>query len=65
MDFPQQAENKLTEEEMAKVNMAICDMSPENEIIFKYFTKPNEEELKTEVATLKKLLTDSFYPLPV
>lgn len=65
MDFPQEANSKLTEEEMKNVNTAICDMSTENEVVFSYFTKPNEQEMKIEVAKLRKLLTDAFYPLPV
>ena len=65
MDFPQEVPHKLTTEEMANVNKAICDMGPTEEITFNYFTKPDETEIQSEVATLTSLIKQSFYPIPI
>ncbi|XP_063681494.1 ATP-binding cassette sub-family A member 2-like isoform X2 [Bolinopsis microptera] len=65
MDFPQKVPHKLTTEEMANVNKAICDMGPTEEITFNYFTKPDQTEIQSEVATLTSLVKQSFYPIPI
>ena len=65
MDFPQEVPHKLSEEEMANVNNAICTMDDAEVVTFNYFTKPDEAEIQTEVASLKTLLTNSFYPIPI
>ncbi|KAL5254305.1 hypothetical protein ACHWQZ_G013923 [Mnemiopsis leidyi] len=65
MDFPQEVPYKLSDEEMANVNHAICTMDDAEVVTFNYFTKPNEAEIQSEVASLKTLLTSSFYPIPM
>lgn len=65
MDFPQKIPHKLSDEEMANVNQAICKMDGDQEIVFNYYTKPNEAEIKAEVANLMSLLMNSFHPIPI
>lgn len=65
MDFPQKIPYKLTAEEMANVNQAICKMDGVEEVAFNYFTKPNESEIQAEVSKLKTLLVTAFYPVPI